>query len=65
MTNTKPKVDENAKLELREAAHVLDVSPSTIQKWTAAGKLKCGMKRLNGRKFWLGRDIIRAWMASI
>ena len=65
MTNLKPQIDENAKLELREAARALNVSPSTIQKWTAAGKLKCGMKRLNGRKFWWGRDIIRAWMASM
>ncbi len=65
MTNTKPQVDENAKLELREAALALKVSPSTIQKWTAAGKMKSGTKKVNGRKFWTGKEIIRVWIASM
>ena len=65
MTKEEPKVSASGKYELREAAKALDVSPSTIQKWRAAGKIKCGTKRVNGRKFWTGREILRVWTSCM
>ena len=63
MINTEPKVDNNARFELREAAEILGVSTSSITKWTAAGLMRAGRKRLNGRRCWTGAELIRAWRA--
>ena len=61
MIATEPHVSLTAKYELREAAKILQVSTSTITKWTARGKLRAGVKRVNGRRFWTGYELLRAW----
>lgn len=65
MTNTEPVVEQHAKYELREAAKALDVSKSCIIKWTAKGFLKSGRKKVNGRQFWTGAELLRAWRARL
>ncbi|MBO6083202.1 MAG: helix-turn-helix domain-containing protein [Bacteroidales bacterium] len=64
MRNTQPLIDPAAHLELREAALALDVHKSTVLRWTRTGKLRCGIKRLNGRKYWTGAELIRFWRAE-
>lgn len=64
MINTAPKIDPSARLELREAAAALNVDKSTIQKWTKDQRLRCGVKKSNGRKYWLGSELIRFWKAE-
>jgi len=65
MIKTVPKVVESAQYELRDTAEVLGVSISTITKWTAKGLLRASRKRLNGRRFWTGSEILRAWRAKM
>lgn len=65
MITTEPQIAQDAKLELREASKALEVSPSTILKWTATGKMKAGRKRVNGRMFWTGSEILRVWRANM
>lgn len=65
MTKTAPKVVESAQYELRDTAEALGVSISCVTKWTAKGLLKAGRKRLNGRRFWTGKEILRAWHAQM
>ena len=63
MTTTEPQVSPKALFELRQAAEILQVSPSTIVKWTAEGKIRAKIKRINGRRCWLGAELVRAWKA--
>ena len=63
MTQTEPNVALTGKYELRDAARLLGVSPSTITKWTAAGKLRAGIRRVNGRRYWTGNELLRVWRA--
>ena len=65
MTKEQPQVSATGKYELREAAQALDVSTSTLTKWAAAGKINYGIKKINGRRFFFGSEIIRAWRATI
>lgn len=65
MTTTEPKVNTADKYELKETAEAMDVSKATILRWTRNGALQLGgVKKTNNRKFWYGRDIIRAWRAT-
>ena len=61
MIQTEPIVNPNGKYELRHASEVLQVSKSTILRWTSQGLMRCSVRRTNGRKVWTGADIIRAW----
>ena len=65
MVNEEPKVIPSARYELREAAEILGVSPTTLSKWTNEGKIKYGIKKVNGRRFWLGSELLRAWRMSM
>lgn len=66
MTNNRPNIDPTARFELRETAAVLATSKSSILRWTSQGILRCGgIRRNNGRKFWLGADIIRFWCSQM
>ena len=64
MVTTPPNIPLSARLELREAAEALGVDKSSIQRWTKDGRLACGIKKSNNRKFWLGSELIRFWKAS-
>ena len=50
-----------AKYELREAAMLLGVSKSTIQRWTKEGILKCQVRTVNNRRIWTGAELISAF----
>lgn len=64
MTKTKPEIIPTARLELRQAAEALEVHKSSIIRWTTSGKLKCGIRKSNGRKYLLGSDLIKFWQAE-
>ncbi len=64
MIATPPNIPPSARLELREAAAALQVDKSTIQRWTYEGRLRCGVKKSNKRKYWLGADLIKFWKSE-
>lgn len=61
MITEEPKIKANQRFELREAAEVLDVSPSTIIRWTKVGILSAAIRRTNGRRIWSGAELIKCW----
>ena len=65
MIQQEPAVVKTARYELREAAKILQVSASSISKWTAAGLMRAQRKRLNGRRCWTGEELLRAWRSLI
>ena len=65
MIKTEPTVSMTDKYELREAAKVLEVSSSSITNWTKKGLIRAGRKRINGRRYWTGAELLKAWRASM
>lgn len=65
MTHYEPDVLDSGKYGITKAAKLLGVSPKTFRKYVNAGQIKYGISRLNGRKFFYGAELKRAWRATL
>ena len=61
MVNNEPQIDSAAIFELRDAARIIGVNPSTITRWTVRGLLTCRIRKVNGRRVWRGSELLRVW----
>lgn len=65
MTTTEPKVDPNGKYGLTEAAKLLGVSRSTLNRAAnlqdKARSIPSSIRRSTGRRVFLGQDLINYW----
>lgn len=50
-------IQSTAEYSLPEAATILGVTRQTINRWCRDGKIRFGIRRHNGRKFFKGIDI--------
>lgn len=64
MVKDKPNINPDARVELKDAAAIMQVQKGTILRWTHSGKLKCGIRKANNRRVWLGKDLISFWLAN-
>ena len=67
MVNEEPKVSPTARFSIGEAAQILGVHRNTLRRHTNTGPtgIKCQHRKLNGRKFYTGLEIVRFWRASV
>lgn len=65
MKQTEPNIVTNAKYSISEVAEILEVTTATINRWTANGMIHAGRRRVNGRRYWTGAEILRAWRAQM
>lgn len=64
MTSTEPVCERTGLYTLSEAAAILGVNKSTVTKAsnrTDAGRLPYKVRKANGRRVWLGQDLINWW----
>lgn len=64
MTAIEPQVSASGRYSIGQVCSLLDIHRNTLRKKTNSGKIKCGFRE-DGRKFYLGREIIRFWRAQI
>lgn len=64
ITSTEPKVEQTGRYGFCETARLLGVSRPTLYKWRDEGKIKQGFRAINGRPFFSGKEILRAWRAE-
>ena len=62
MINEMPHVSDSARYSITEAAALLGVARSTLQRWVNNGTIDCGFRKTNCRKFFTGKEIKRVWM---
>lgn len=65
ITAEEPKVSENGRYSVKQASEVLGIHRNTLRNYTDQGLIKCGFRKVNYRKFYEGREIIRFWKASL
>ncbi len=65
MTTECPAVVQNGRYSVTEAAKALGCTRQTINAKVRDGILRCGYRRTNGRKFFLGSEIIRYWKSEM
>lgn len=54
-----PDVPDNSRYPIGKAATILGISRDTLRKYTEEGKIKCGFRRENNRRFYTGSEIKR------
>ena len=64
MTNLLPDIPDTARYGVNETAEILGVDRRTVHAYSRKGLLKYGIRRTNGRKFFTGFEIKRAWKAT-
>lgn len=64
MTFTEPKIDKDGRYSTMETCKVLGIHRNTLMNYTKAGHIRCGYRRENARKFYLGSEILRFWRAQ-
>ncbi|MBR0493699.1 MAG: helix-turn-helix domain-containing protein [Bacteroidales bacterium] len=64
MRSSEPYVVMNSRYSIDETSRLLGIHRHTLRKYTNRGLIKCGFRRVNGRKFYLGSEILRFWRAT-
>lgn len=65
MTSIAPTVDMAGRYSVTETCKHLGIHKNTLRKLTAEGRIKCGFRRENGRKFYLGSNIMKLWQGQL
>lgn len=65
MTSTEPQVLLTGQYTIKETCKALGISRETLRKYTEQGHINVKHRISNLRPFYVGKDIIRFWKASI
>lgn len=63
ITTLPPDVHPEGRYSTTDAARVLGISRNTLRAHAAQGHISFGIRRCNGRRFYLGRHIMAFWKA--
>lgn len=64
MRSSKPDVNLSTMYNISETCEILGIHRDTLRKYTFTGSIRCGFRRCNGRKFYLGSEILRFWRSQ-
>lgn len=65
MTPERPSVTPDGRYTVTQTCAALGIHRGTLQRYTERGHIRPHYRRADGRKVYLGRDIIRLWLASL
>lgn len=61
MTTTEPQVTPNGRYNIEQTCQLLGISRNTLCRYVKRGRIRFGVRRSTGRKFYLGSDILQFW----
>ena len=65
MIAIEPNINATGRYSIGEASALLGMHRNTLRKYTEQGYIKCGYRRTNARKFYLGVELIRLWRTQL
>lgn len=65
ITSVEPRVSLTGRYSIKETCKALSISRETLRRYTYAGHIRCGFRKNNAQKFYLGSEIIRFWKAQM
>lgn len=65
MTSEEPKVSAEGRYSVGQTCTLLGIHRNTLRRYTEEGRIKCGFRRMDARKFYTGREITRLWRAQL
>ena len=64
MTSEEPKVSQTGRYSTNETCTILGIHRATLHRYTMGSKIRCGFRKANRRRFYLGSEIMRFWKAQ-
>lgn len=65
MTDVEPDLNLTGRYPISVAAMMLGISPTTLRRYTQEGKIKCGWRQSNGRRYYTGMELMKLWKRSL
>lgn len=65
MINEEPSVAKNGRYPIGKAARLLGISRNTLRTYADSGVIKSSVSRVNGRRIFLGIDLLYLWRTHI
>ena len=65
MIPTEPQVSETGRYSITQACAILQIHRHTLTRHADTGKINYGVSKINHRRFFYGRDILRYWRSSL
>jgi len=65
MKSNEPQLNLTGRYNIEETCAFLGIHRHTLRRYTNRGKIRCGYHRVNGRKFYLGSEILRFWRSQL
>lgn len=65
ITPFEPAVSDTGRYSVMETCKVLCIHRNSLRKYTEQGLIRCGFRKLTGRKFYQGREIRNFWRAQL
>lgn len=63
ITPEEPRVAPTGRYNITDTCRLLGICRNTLRRYTEEGKIKCGFRRSNMRKFYSGMEILKLWRA--
>ena len=64
MTSFEPLVIKTGRYSVKETCEILQIHRNSLTAYTENGLIKCGIRKTNGRKYYVGSDIKKFWESS-
>ena len=61
ITAIRPQVNPLGRYSVTETSRMLGICTNSLRKYTEQGLLKFGIRKATGRKFYVGKEIIKFW----
>lgn len=65
MKSSLPEIRQDGRYSITDASRLIGVSRNTLYRYIGEGMLKTRMRKVNGRKFIHGSELIKLWEASV
>ncbi len=65
MTATRPSVALDGRYTVTQTCAALGIHRATLLRYTKRGAIRAAFRRVDGRKVYVGKDIIKLWSASL
>lgn len=61
MITSKPDITPDGYYQMNAAAQALQISRTSLHRYTEKGIIKASVRRVNGRRIWKGSELLKLW----
>ncbi|MCH5346224.1 MAG: helix-turn-helix domain-containing protein [Muribaculaceae bacterium] len=65
MVTEMPKVQPHSRYNVTQTCRLLGIHRNSLRKYSETGRIKFGVRKSTGRRFYQGNDIIKFWTSQI